>query len=166
MRQAKNSSIYEEIGSEDSKYSWYSRTLFGIDQPWSLFSFYHISTKSRTAPSKFGRNTKFGSQKMWQMTAQLSSETLKTWGRIEGKLVIKDKIIHHHNKNFHCGLGQSKLCHGSIEKSRQCIWNANKRKRTALWEFSGWICLYFLTNSGQFSGYKHLFTREELHCIL
>lgn len=130
------------------------------------FHFTTLAQKAGLHQANLVETPSLESQKMWQMTAQLSSETLKTWGRIEGKLVIKDKIIRHHNKNFHCGLGQSKLCHGSIEKSRQCIWNANKRKSTALWEFSGWICLYFLTTSGQFSGYKHLFTREELHCIL
>lgn len=153
--------------------NWTRTTICGAQEPCLGFSSLSSSCHFTMLAQKAGlhqislvETPSLESGTAWQMTAQLSSETLKTWGRKEGKLVIKDKIKVTHNKNFLFGLGQSTFCRVSLERSRQCIWNANKRKSTALWELSGWICLYFLITTRQFSCYKCLFTRAELHCIL
>lgn len=128
VRQAKNRSICEEIGPEDSSYSWSSRTLLGTDQPWWLFSFYHVSTKSRTEPGKFDRNTKLGIRQNMEDDCTIKQWNFETLRQNRRKTCHKRQNQGHHNKNFHCGLGWSKLCCGSIERSRHCIWNCKQKK--------------------------------------
>lgn len=97
MRYAKNSNIYEGIGPEDSNYSCFSRTLLGTDQP---FSFYYVSTKSRTTLTEFDRTTKSGTRDYMvddYVITQRNFVNLKENQRkfdiiTEEKLAIKDRI--------------------------------------------------------------------------